>query len=320
MKNLFLSSLLIAGFISCQSSPKHRFGTYEGRSVASGEVFSKFITTLASRSKTSQEALEQNILKFIKNNPEASNHGNHAMLGISKEQASQIDNLIQDKPFMGKVQKWVMENMTKIDNSLDKKMLASIYDEVLGESKVLANPYVSTATTSNANQLSKEISAFSSLSNKNTRIMEAVNKIDDRAAKKLYKKTLTEHTTRGKTNPEILANGQESVEAALKISRLTGKSGMGEGCESFSKLASSEVLEIKANIDIYRAKIIQDKAFQKNGGRSFASYDDIPAETRLTDAEIDEATVIAFKDVLGYTDDEAKAAISRLKNKPCRLY
>ncbi len=125
--------------------------------------------------------------------------------------------------------------------------------------------------------------------------------------------------SRGAQNPAIHANGQEIVESAALITQKTGLKAMGEGCEQFSKTASMETLEIKANIDLYRAQLVEERAVQK-AGRQFASVDEIPEASRLTAQELDDITVQSFRDVVGYTDDEARAALARLKKKPCKLY
>ena len=185
----------------------------------------------------------------------------------------------------------------------------------------LTNPYKLSVNESSAQLTSRQqqTSPFRSITHKQDVILKDIESIKDKGIQKLHRKNLAEFQKRGSESPSVHANGQEIVQSATVITRKTGLKAMGDGCEEFTQNAAAETLAIKADVDLYRAQLIEDLAHDK-AGRSFASVDDIPADKRLTQEELDYATQKSFQDVLGYTDDEARVALRRLKSKPCRLY
>ena len=121
-------------------------------------------------------------------------------------------------------------------------------------------------------------------------------------------------------NRNIISNGRHIVESAFLITKKTGISSMGKGCDSFLKNAPEKIFSMKANIDIVRAQIIQKMSLEKNLNKPFKHYTEIPKDRRLAQSDIDTGTKEAFKKVLGHTDEEAELALSVLKKKPCQLY
>lgn len=293
----------------------------EGRTIASGQVFQRFIRQLSQQAKMSADDIERSIVNYIKTRASNNAHGNYMAIGITEKQAQKIKNLSDDLPFMPKVRKWAMENIDKINPSIRRKMAAEVYEAIVVGKRGLTNPYTfQTAVRTSSRRVRREVvSPIQSISEKQQRILNNIRGIKSRGIQNTYRKNLAAMQSRGSQNPAVFANGQEIVESAARISRKTGIKAMGDGCENFSKSASAEILEIKANVDLYRAKLIEEMAHNK-ANRIFASVDDIPTSLRLTADDVDQATMKAFQDVLGYTDDEARLALKRLKGKPCKLY
>lgn len=316
-------------FSACQSAKKADQIALKNipmhRSVASSQTFIRFLQKISKRAKIPQTALEESILKYIKDPVVRGGHRNHIVLGITDDQARRISSLSDDLPYMDKVRKWVTENITLINRNISRDIAEEVFETIIVQSRGIKNPYrlVGSHIESDARSMIRarqiQSSPVSVLSNKNQRLLNDLEDIVDSSTKKIYQKNLDQFQARSKTDPIALANGQEIVESAVLITRKTGHRAMGEGCEEFSKIASLDILEAKANVDIYRSRLVEDMAHAK-AGRTFASVDDIPAAARLTQDELDSATRKAFQDVLGYTDDEAHLALSRLKKKPCKLY
>lgn len=311
--------LLVLFLVSCQSHYSSHLP--QTRGVASGEVFSKFVRSLSQQAKMSSDDIERSILTYIKQKGTNNTHHNYQLMGITEEQAGQIKSLNDNLPFMPKVRKWAMENMDKINPRISKGTISDVYQSIVVEKKGIINPYAISSDASRTARQSRRqtLSPIQSISEKDQRILDAIRKINNRSVEDVYRKNLASMQSRGAQNPAIHANGQEIVESAALITQKTGLKAMGEGCEQFSKTASMETLEIKANIDLYRAQLVEERAVQK-AGRQFASVDEIPEASRLTAQELDDITVQSFRDVVGYTDDEARAALARLKKKPCKLY
>jgi hypothetical protein len=316
---LFLSFSLIT---SCQTNRKNSDGN--GRqvaAVATGEVWHAFIKQFSQKSHMSEEAIEKTMIKYFQNKVTNQKHGNHVSLGISDDQVYKIKTLTDDLPYMPKVRKWGMENMDKIFPKIKRSLISDVYENVVVGSRGVTNRYNLTLTRSSiTNARRKRSSPFRSITEKQSLLLSDIRKIENQSIETNLRRNLLEFNKRGKKSPSIHANGQEIVESASLISQKTGHKAMGEGCKEFTQSASKEVIEIKANVDLYRAKLIEARAYKKNNGRSFASVHDVPKELRLSTKEIDDATKDAFKKVLGYSDDEARSALTRLKTKPCRLY
>lgn len=94
---------------------------------------------------------------------------------------------------------------------------------------------------------------------------------------------------------------------------------MGPGCKKFNETAAESIIANKADIDQLRAQIIEQKAYDK-AGKVFNSFEEVAPAKRLTQIEIDDATIEAFKKVNAMTDDEARLALNRLKQDPCKIY
>lgn len=323
MKLLLLVALTFT-ISSCQHRSQYKSGHENfNRTFASTQAFSNFIRKIAAQSGKSIDTLEDTIIRYIRSSQQNSTHGNWTALGITEDQAKQIKSLSDDHPFMGKVRKWVSENVTTA-----AKVKPLVADEAFEEfingskngSRGVINPYRRLNQESVAQRAArhKGSSPFSSIAKKQDIVLREIEDLP-RDIQKVYRKNLAEFQKRGQDSPSVHANGQEIVQSANLISKKTGLKAMGEGCEEFTKNASSEVLAIKADVDIRRAEIIEEMAHAK-AGRSFASVDDIPASQRLDETDLQYATEKAFQDVLGYTDDEASRAIKRLKSKPCKLY
>ncbi len=299
----------------------HASKATDGRNLATGEMWRTFIKQFSKSANMTEEHIEKSIIRYFQTKASNSTHGNYVSIGITEDQAQRIKTLGDDFAYMPKVRKWSLENMDKIFPSVKKNVLQDIYKEIVVSNRGIRNRYQPITNNSNTRRhRQRQISPIKSLSEKQEHILASIRQLDNRSIETILRKNLSIMEKRGSSSPAILANGQEIIESATLISQKTGLKGMGDGCESFVKNASSEVLEVKANIDLYRSHLIEKRAYNKNNGRSFASVSDVPKELRLTQAELDRATKDSFKHVLGYTDDEAAHAIKRLKSKPCRLY
>ena len=85
--------ILIAAFISsCQSTPK-RTWVPEGRNLASGQTFVRFIERLSIRTKIPKHQIEKSIISFIQDPVPNSTFGNHVALGLTDDQARKIRSL-----------------------------------------------------------------------------------------------------------------------------------------------------------------------------------------------------------------------------------
>jgi hypothetical protein len=319
MHKLLILFLSVSIIISCQTNRQTTDNS--GREVANAETWRAFIVQFSSKAKLTEESVEKTMIKYFQNKAANSKHGNYVSLGITDEQAQKIKTLADDLPYMPKVRKWGMENMDKIFPSVKKSLISDVYEEIVVGTRGVTNRYkMSLKTSTSTRTRQKQTSPLNSISEKREQLLADIRKVDDPELEELIRKNLLAFIKRGKGSPTVQANGQEIIESAIIISQKTGHKAIGEGCRTFTQNASKEVLEIKANLDFYRAKLIEARAYNKNNGRSFASVKDIPSELRLTKTEVDDASIDAFKKVLGYSDDKAREAYRRLKDKPCKLY
>lgn len=314
--------VLILGLITLISCQTNRNGEKVSREIATGElVWRTFVKQFSQKSKMSEESIEKTMIQYFQKKSNSGKDGNYISLGITDDQAQKIKSLGDDLPYMPKVRKWGMENMDKIFPTVQKGILADVYEEVVVASRGVTNRYkITIANTANRRARQKQISPIRSISEKQEQLLGDIRGINDKTLETVLRKNLHTFNKRGMNSPTIQVNGQEIIESAILISRKTGKKAIGDGCEAFTKSASREVLEIKANVDLYRAKLIEARAYNKNNGRSFASVKDVPEELRLTQLEIDDATKEAFRKVLGYSEKDASAALKRLKGNTCKLY
>lgn len=326
MKKLALLLGLSMALASCQAfrssdSPSRKVK----REIANSRLLREFIDDIArqtqkSATKYSSEQIERKVLEYIKRKEKDMAFGNWSKMGLMDDQAKQINGLYDDLPYMNKVHKWVSENITRIIK-VETKIAESAYDLIMLRSKPLLNPYKVAAGEANQMMLSRRnaSSPFASTFQKESIVKTQVRKTKDPTIRKVYQENFSSFNKRADLNPALEANYHEILESATMITRKSGHAGMGAGCKTFNEKASLEILEMKANVDIYRAKLIEEKAYRK-AGREFASIDDIPSNKRLSADEIDEATEEAFESVLNYTRAEAKIAVRRLKGKPCKVY
>jgi len=305
--------LIFIGFLilSC-ASQKNQFS----RNIASTEVWRGFVSKFAQSAKMSEAEVQSQIIKFFTTKSTNSTHSNYASIGLSEHQANRLKSLETTEasaPYMPKVHRWVMENIDKIfPGKVSQNRLAKIYQEVIPSKTYLSNPYLVKSSSRRA-QHSKP-GQFKSIDDKQRQLLEEIQLL----AKKniqgsysaneitiLYRNNLSILMKKGERSPAIAANGQIIVESATYITGRYGLNAMGNGCKSFFQNASPKLIEIKANIDLARADILDQMARSKG---------------KVTKSDLDEATELAFQRTLGYTDDEAKQAVKRLKSKPCQIY
>lgn len=343
MKKL-LCFILILTMSACSTNSFHSSAQ---RSLANTRVLQTFIKGIARKSgnvatRELEQQIQNNLKKYIMQTPDGSDVGNWARMGITKEQASKINTLYDDLPYMNKVHKWIMENVTVLARGIKPSIARTVYNEIAGNTRVLVNPYqgmsdeVAELTLSRRNSnrpgavrntraesLGSNGSIFDDISARKRRIASATESLEikglDSSAKKYIMENLNITDDFVKNNPILASNINHSAESALAIVKKTGKRSVGPGCKNFSKNASEEILELKARVDMRRAQIIEEKAYLK-AGENFNSVDDIDDALRLSQREIDDATEEAFEEVLGYTRVEARAALKRLKSKPCKVY
>lgn len=340
MKKILLFSLILA-FSSCQMNSHNRVSS---RSVANTNIMKNFIGEVARGSqkyvaKELEHELEKRLKAFLSKEADGSEIGNWARMGITKDQAKNINGLYDDLPYMNKVQKWVMENITTLMREIKPSIARTAYNKILGNAGSF-NPYAvlneSVESTAIARRNSVKPSKFSreipevkivsvadEIANKNKQLVNYTQKLKtkglDPKTQESILKSLDLSDDFIRRNPASASNIHHSVESSITIASKTGSRGVGVGCPKFNQKASGDVLDIKSRVDMRRAQIIEEKAYEK-AGRKFASVDEIPEASRLTAREIDDATEEAFEDVLGYSRKEAKAAVNRLKTPPCQVY
>lgn len=339
MKKLICFFIALA-FVGCQSTPSRR---YAERSIANTGILKVFVREVAESSekyaaRELEEQIEKRLKDYLREVPADGEFGNWARMGITKEQAMKIEGLYDDLPYMNKVQKWVMENVTVLMHDVRPSMARAAYKKILGPSGRLFDPYhgltddVQGMAMARRNQTMPEHlrrnrpaarpkSVVDEIQARNYRLVAATESLEgvDDTAKNYLLKNLKMGEKIAKDNPLLASNIHHSVEGSLLITKKTGQRAIGKGCQEFNEKASAEVLELKARVDMRRAELVEKRAYDKNGG-AFNKVDDVPAEKRLTKEELDEITEEAFEDVLGYSRVEARAAMKRLKSPPCQVY
>ena len=322
MKKSILLTLITILFAACQH---HSSRNFTGRKIANSSTMRLFIQEVANRgSGMSAHAIETQALQYIKG--KQNDVGNWKQMGISEEEAMSIKSLYDDVPYMNKVRKWVRSNITKVVR-IEAKIAQEAYDVIMKGHTSYINPYKLAASTEVSEMVSARrqvLSPSRSVNEHTSRVTMTINELPSAHSwsptlKKLYKENLLTLVKRGKTNPSIIANANEIVESATNITKKTGLSGMGDGCQTFNISASENILSNKADIDLLRSQLIEERAYAK-AGKVFGTFEEIPVAQRLTQSEVDDATIEALKRINAMTDDEARAAVSRLKQKPCRIY
>lgn len=331
MKNLNILILTLMLGSSCQHNSSMFDETKASRSLANNSVMRVFLQELANRSKTmTVQVLEDEAVKFIKTYNYKQNIGNWEQIGITKEQAQKIRTLYDDLPYMNKVRKWLRSNITKVSR-VQTLAAEQAFDVIMQGQKSYINPYKFHAEGA-AGMISERrnsLSPFQSVSEHQLRVAKSIEGLTTNSSnslrskikelQKIYKEAMAVMIRRGKLTPSILANGNEIIESACKITQKTGRPGMGAGCKKFNETAAESILANKADIDQLRSQLIEEMAYNK-AGKYFDTFEEIASDKRLTQLEIDSATVEAMKKVNGMTDDEARLALQRLKQDPCKIY
>lgn len=312
------------------------------RYVASSPILRTFIKEIAEKSeglasRELEQQIEAQLKKFLRENPADGDFGNWARMGISKEEAMKIESLYDDLPYMKKVQKWVMENVTLLSREVKPSVARNAYNKIVGKSKALFDPYKGLSDDVAAQVMRrrdqtmpahlrrdagvvKPKSVKDEIVFKNERLNSVASDIvKDSRLKKQFAEGFQTSSSLAKTNPIAAKNIQESMESALDVYRATGLKSIGKGCDAFNKNISAPIAALKQEFDLVVNARVAMKAEQK-AGRSFASFEEIPVGQRVTQAELDDARIEAFQDVLGYSKKEAQAAYKRLRSAPCQVY
>ncbi len=316
-----LSSVLLAALAlsSCQSfnsvseySPnQRRYIANIGSGVLKGFIDDISAQTRNSTQRFTNKQIEKKALEYIKKN--------HKKLGITKSQADEITSIYDDLPYMNKVHKHLTRNITDIvpvNSSIAEKAYAAIQ-----RSGSSLNPYSVAGRELREGTLAARSSASPSapLNFDDAVVRQEIRNVDDVAVRRTYQDNYKLFKSREAADPIAAANINEIIESATVVYNRTGKSAMGKGCKKFNENASSEVLEVKANLDLEFAIAVEKKAFEKAGG-PFKHHKDVPANKKLTVEEIDEIRVATFQKQLNYTAEEAATAVKRLKRAPCQVY
>jgi hypothetical protein len=294
--------------VGCATSPDTGFNLFGSREPASYNVFRRFIEKVVSGNakRYTVQKLEREILDYIKRKPSQARFGNWAHVGLSADEAKNIRSLKDNHKYMPKVRKWVAENLLRIIPNLTKKSVADAFDILVKSGRYAKNPYRGTSSvTSSVHSRRSSIRPGNQyrIPDQRVRVLEQINKQPTKF-KTLYKDTMAIFVQRGKGNPAIRQNGIEIIESASEITRLTGLSGMGRGCKTFARNAPERILASKANIEAYRLKEVRKLATSR----------------KVTQKDLDEITVKAFREVQGLTNDEARLFVRTLKKSPCSHY
>ena len=252
--------------------------------------------------------IDDSIIRYLKTTESNSTFGNHVASGITKKQADDLESLIKnvdDQPHIAKVQDWVMENMPRINS---KKFNTDTVKQVYSEIVLKANKtqYKAYSTVTNNSKKYQQVSSVPAITEKQYQVVEFIDTLIKDNGRKIasrYKKVLKQFGKKGHSSPEALANGQSIVLSAARITERTGLPAMGDGCEALVKTMSKQVLANKADVDAETFRILAARS-----------------QPEFTPEDIDLARRQAFETKLGYTPDEAKAALKRLKNPPCKMY
>lgn len=314
MYKTILNYLLVFVILSsCQMTPPK-----QSRAIASTEVWRQLVKSLSRQGAMTEEKVEQTILQYIKRSPKGDDL-DYLPSGISNKEAQLISSMDDQHIFMAKVRKWASENLDLIFPHMDKNTLSNIYKQHIVRDRGIVNVYTA-RVNSQIRARSNEMSPFQQAKEKDLRILAQIETIESSEIKDSLKKALREFQKRGVDSQAARTNGHQILESAVLIYQKTGKSGIGDGCEAFIKTASDEVLASKANLDLYRAELIEQMAIKRNDGRAFASVDDVPLHKRLDENDLDNATMQAFQDTMGYNPSQARKVVNNLKNPPCKVY
>lgn len=324
MKTILIFTLTFLFLASCQS---HNSIYHSGvsREIANTVFLRDFLDDIARQmtkrgERITTQQLEKKIMEYIRKREGDMAHGNWTKMGLNKMQADDMKSLYDDVPHMNRVQKWVSENITRIVKVSDDVAFSS-YKLIMRESGSAINPYAYGKTASTAMMSSRRSlirppamtkTPYQSINEKSSRVFTQIADIKDQAIKKIYMKNYMDLASRGKINPRLMANTNEILESAAQITKVTGRAGLGSGCNAITKNASDDVIDGITSYMNQRSRIIQAemRKLTKDGRKA-------------TKAEIDnimnKADREAFEISHGYTPIEAQAAVNRLKNKPCKV-
>ena len=324
MKRILILSLTTLILASCQShySVSNSSGS---REIANTVVLRGFLDDVARQmsskgQKMTTQQLEKKIMEYIRRKESDMAHGNWTKMGLNKLQADDMKSLYDDVPHMGRVHKWVSENITRIVKMSDDIAYNS-YKLIMKESGSMINPYAYGKTAS-TNMMSSRRSLikppamtktpYQSINDKSSRVFTQIADVKDQAIKKIYMKNYMDMATRGKIDPRLMANTNEILESAAQITKVTGRAGLGSGCNAVTKNASDDVIDGITSYMSQRNKIIQTemRKLTKDGRK---------ATKKQIDDVMERADREAFEISHGYTPIEAQAAVRRLKNKPCKV-
>lgn len=324
MKRFLILSLTILILASCQSHYSI-INSNGSRKIANTVVLRGFLDDIARQmSKRGQrmtsQQLEKKIMEYIRKKESDMAHGNWTKMGLSKFQADDMKSLYDDVPHMGRVHKWVSENITRIVKMSDDVAYSS-YKLIMKESGSVINPYAYGKTASTSMMSSRRAlikppavteTPFKSINDKSSRVFTQIADVKDQAIKKIYMKNYMDMASRGKIDPRMMANTNEILENAAQITKVTGRAGLGSGCNAITKNASDDVIDGITSYMSQRNKIIQAemKRLTKDGRK---------ATKKQIDEVMNKADREAFELSHGYTPIEAQAAVNRLKNKPCKV-
>ena len=292
--------------------------TKQSRTIASAEIWRQLVKSLSRQGGMTEEKVEQTILQYVKRSPK-SDDLDYLPSGISNKEAQLISSMDDQHIFMPKVRKWASENLDLIFPNMDKSSLSNIYKQHIVRDRGIVNVYTA-KINSQIRARSNEMSPFQLAKEQDLRLLGQIETIQSNEVKNSLKKALREFQKKAVDSPAARTNGHQILESAVLVYQKTGKSGIGDGCEAFIKTASDEVLASKANLDLYRAELIEQMAIKRNDGRAFASIDDVPIHKRLDETDIDNATIQAFQDTMGYNPSQARKIVNNLKNPPCKVY
>ena len=310
-----LGLLFFTTLISCQSAQKH--GSRSLASQGHAKLFSTFIREFKTEAKIVDD-VEGKLLAFLKSTNDSAAHADD--IGISQTELEKITSLDGDEPYMIQVRAWLTRNMDKVFPS-NKAAIKKVYKEVVLKERDLPNVYeLSSSANRNIRSHSRKKNPGVQVDNRQKAIMSEIDSLKSAEQKKLLENNLAAGISRADESKRFATLGKDISESGLTIYKKTGLSGIGKGCEEFMKSAPVEAIHNKALIDLSRAQEIEALAYQKNGGKAFRSFDEVPADKRVTQDEIDEITTRAIASVLKKSDDQAASTFKELKSSPCHFF
>lgn len=324
MKRILILILTTAILASCQSH--HSVTNSNGsRDIANTIILRSFLDDVTRQmsskgQKMTTQQLEKKIMEYIRHKEKDMATGNWTKMGLNKLQVDDMKSLYDDLPHMNRVHKWVAENITRIVDGIDDIAYNS-YKLIMRESGSTINPYAY-GKSGSGNLMSSRRNlikpppitktSYQSINDKSSRVFTQIADVKDQAIKKVYMKNYMELANRGKLDPRMMANTNEILESAAQITKVTGRTGLGSGCNAVTKNASDDIIDGITSYMNQRNKIIQAEMKK-------LTQDGRKATKQQIDDVMNKADREAFEISHGYTPMEAQAAVNRLKNKPCKV-